>query len=559
MSNTEQPILIITGMHRSGTSLTSSLLASAGLDIGKNLLEAGEGNPKGHFENLEFLNFHQDVLYSLGIDKVGWTSNNKLTPPPPFFAQAQQLIKQNQSLTQPWGWKEPRTSLFLDFWAGLLPNSRFLFIFRRPWEVIDSIYRRGDVIFHHNPQLAIEVWNSYNQAILNFYEQNADRCLILNLNQIIIDPHQLIDKIQEKLAISLNQPATELYEENLLTQDTSESSQRPWIIKNYFPSSLEIYNQLNQIADYQDPILSQFTETPNLDLWALQDWLDVHLLKRKLKCEHNHIEQVYQDLGTAQGKIADLELERQKYYIDKKELGQNLVKLQQKYNQDMASLQQKYDQDIPSLQQKYDQDIPSLRHKYEQDMASSQQKYNQDIASLQQKYDQEIASLEEKYNQYIADLKQQQTELTTDLDQLRYRNAELSSTNNQLKSDLETSKQESNQLKTNLEQSQQESAQLRADVEQLNFHIDQLNSLLEEYDADAKDIHGRYADLHHYAKQLEQESAQRQSQLEQELDQERSHSETAQSRITAMETSKFWKLRKQWFKLKKSVGMGDNE
>ncbi len=515
MSNTEQPILIITGMHRSGTSLTSSLLASAGLDIGKNLLEAGEGNPKGHFENLEFLNFHQDVLYSLGIDKVGWTSNNKLTPPPPFFAQAQQLIKQNQSLTQPWGWKEPRTSLFLDFWAGLLPNSRFLFIFRRPWEVIDSIYRRGDVIFHHNPQLAIEVWNSYNQAILNFYEQNADRCLILNLNQIIIDPHQLIDKIQEKLAISLNQPATELYEENLLTQDTSESSQRPWIIKNYFPSSLEIYNQLNQIADYQDPILSQFTETPNLDLWALQDWLDVHLLKRKLKCEHNHIEQVYQDLGTAQGKIADLELERQKYYIDKKELGQNLVKLQQKYNQDMASLQQKYDQ--------------------------------------------EIASLEEKYNQYIADLKQQQTELTTDLDQLRYRNAELSSTNNQLKSDLETSKQESNQLKTNLEQSQQESAQLRADVEQLNFHIDQLNSLLEEYDADAKDIHGRYADLHHYAKQLEQESAQRQSQLEQELDQERSHSETAQSRITAMETSKFWKLRKQWFKLKKSVGMGDNE
>jgi len=33
----------------------------------------------------------------------------------------------------------------------------------------------------------------------------------------------------------------------------------------------------------------------------------------------------------------------------------------------------------------------------------------------------------------------------------------------------------------------------------------------------------------------------------------------ARSRVTAMETSKFWKLRKAWFKVKRRIGLPDNE
>ncbi len=67
------PILIIIGMHRSGTSLTASLLQSAGLHIGRNLMGPSEGNVKGHFENLDFFEFHRQVLRSQGINENGWT------------------------------------------------------------------------------------------------------------------------------------------------------------------------------------------------------------------------------------------------------------------------------------------------------------------------------------------------------------------------------------------------------------------------------------------------------------------------------------------------------
>ncbi|MEY2858272.1 MAG: hypothetical protein RLZZ74_2584, partial [Cyanobacteriota bacterium] len=45
-------VMIITGMHRSGTSLTASLLQSAGVNLGDRLMSEDRGNSKGHFEDL---------------------------------------------------------------------------------------------------------------------------------------------------------------------------------------------------------------------------------------------------------------------------------------------------------------------------------------------------------------------------------------------------------------------------------------------------------------------------------------------------------------------------
>lgn len=70
-NNNKQAIFAIAGMHRSGTSFTASLLQSAGLDIGKRLVEADHGNVKVFFENRDFLEFHERVLRSQGINDVG--------------------------------------------------------------------------------------------------------------------------------------------------------------------------------------------------------------------------------------------------------------------------------------------------------------------------------------------------------------------------------------------------------------------------------------------------------------------------------------------------------
>lgn len=70
-----QTVVVITGMHRSGTSLTTSLLQSAGVFIGDRLLGNNLSNPKGHFEDLDFVEFHQQLLQAQGLSDEGWADN----------------------------------------------------------------------------------------------------------------------------------------------------------------------------------------------------------------------------------------------------------------------------------------------------------------------------------------------------------------------------------------------------------------------------------------------------------------------------------------------------
>ncbi|HUU33183.1 MAG TPA: hypothetical protein VMW48_03915, partial [Vicinamibacterales bacterium] len=68
--------LIVLGMHRSGTSLAASLLADAGLDVGTRLLGANASNPRGHFEDEDFVELQQAVLRELGLSPDGWVTTS---------------------------------------------------------------------------------------------------------------------------------------------------------------------------------------------------------------------------------------------------------------------------------------------------------------------------------------------------------------------------------------------------------------------------------------------------------------------------------------------------
>ncbi|NEP46671.1 MAG: chromosome partitioning protein ParA, partial [Okeania sp. SIO2H7] len=190
--NTEKSIFIITSMHRSGSSLTASLLQSGGLHIGRKLLKGTEFNPKGHFENLDFYEFHQEALRSQGIDTDGWTLQETIEIEESLVEKAKEIVAKN-SVSTHWGWKEPRTTLFLEFWAELLPNAKFMLVYRSPWEVVDSLYRRQDPIFQSQPELAVKLWLHYNQKIINFYNYYGDRCILGNIEAIVSNQEAYIE------------------------------------------------------------------------------------------------------------------------------------------------------------------------------------------------------------------------------------------------------------------------------------------------------------------------------------------------------------------------------
>lgn len=59
-------LFLILTLHRSGSSATAGVLYHLGVHMGQHLLKENEWNPKGHFENEEFVAVNDRILHTIG-------------------------------------------------------------------------------------------------------------------------------------------------------------------------------------------------------------------------------------------------------------------------------------------------------------------------------------------------------------------------------------------------------------------------------------------------------------------------------------------------------------
>ena len=239
------PALGISGMHRSGTSLTASIVAAAGIHLGDELMAAGSGNPRGHFEDLAFYQLHQRILAANGLSLEGFTCHETIVVPPAARAEATELIGRRRANARPWGWKDPRTVLMLDFWAELLPEACWLFVVRPPENVVDSLFRRGDTAFIVNPRHAIDVWVAYNRRILEFVHRNRNRAAVVDLEEVVADPAGLVATVANLLGTVLTPPPP-LFEAGLL--GSVLPPHRADLVRTVQPEAHDLHAHLRRLA-----------------------------------------------------------------------------------------------------------------------------------------------------------------------------------------------------------------------------------------------------------------------------------------------------------------------
>lgn len=239
------PVLVVAGMHRSGTSCVAGLLHSAGLFLGEHLLGADPTNPSGHFEDLEFLAFHRDVLRAHGLADDGFVAHVRLESiGERYRRRAAALVEARRALLRPWGWKDPRTVLFLSLWRELVPDARYLFVFRPPWDVVDSLFRRGDPVFARNPALALTVWEDTNARIRDFARAHPERVLVRELAQVAADPAALCQAVRQELDVTLDPPRFDVRADLL----HAASADRAAFLAAASPGSVALLEELRALA-----------------------------------------------------------------------------------------------------------------------------------------------------------------------------------------------------------------------------------------------------------------------------------------------------------------------
>lgn len=148
---TPRHVLVIVGMHRSGTSASTGALKCVGVDLGDKLY-AGHAdiNAKGYFEHSELADANDEALLAIGSSwddilprPAGWQDRAELA----VYAQKIQSILQRDFAQSPfWAVKDPRVSRLLPWWLGMLRGiavqPRMLFVVRSPMAVARSLGRR---------------------------------------------------------------------------------------------------------------------------------------------------------------------------------------------------------------------------------------------------------------------------------------------------------------------------------------------------------------------------------------------------------------------------------
>src|SRR5580693_2716209 len=196
--------LVVTGMHRSGTSLLAGFAAHGGIDMGCELVAAGKGNRRGHFEDLELVRFHESALVARGAEA--------LRPPPAAVERwsreeerTARALLARRTAKRLWGWKDPRTTLFLPLWDRLLPDAFYLLVYRHPVEVALSLLRRGlDLEVQLDPRVAIEAWTVHNRLLLAFRAGCPERCLLWPITAAASDPGGALAQLAGRSGLALD-------------------------------------------------------------------------------------------------------------------------------------------------------------------------------------------------------------------------------------------------------------------------------------------------------------------------------------------------------------------
>lgn len=231
-------------MHRSGTSLTASWLRECGLTIDAGRLMGGsEGNLLGHFEDLDFVNLHSRILLNKNSVSMGWKIDHFKEF---YFSESDMnkvysIINSRNESYKTWGWKDPRSVLFLTAWKNIIPNLKFIFTWREAHEVVSSLRKRYKRSKNEIDKISINksyiTWATYNNAILNFIDAYREDCLLINIKDLMNDDKFFFDNINSKLNLDLKYSSID----NLLEENLMSSHDLSWMDKiNYRLYNLEV-------------------------------------------------------------------------------------------------------------------------------------------------------------------------------------------------------------------------------------------------------------------------------------------------------------------------------
>jgi len=192
-------------MHRSGTSMFARFLDACGIAMGDRLHVDRRTNPYGHYEDEDFLAVQRAEI-ARHFDGDDFLATRAFEPGEAFRIDALRIYEKRRSETAgAWGWKDPRTTMFLEFWVEHVPQLRAVGLVRRPQGVLDSLSNRLRAYF--KPALKERILRScacYNRTLADFARRRPEQVTLVSLESLLEDPERVLERLACRLGLPLS-------------------------------------------------------------------------------------------------------------------------------------------------------------------------------------------------------------------------------------------------------------------------------------------------------------------------------------------------------------------
>ena len=242
-------VVMIVGMHRSGTSALAGLLHHSGISMGceENFIpKALPQNPKGFYENHEFRLLNDALLKKNHYHVKSWAVNTPSKIKTSFLLQMRmkRLLKKELKKNINWGWKDPRNCLTLKAWLDVLKAmclrnyTKILYIYRHPISVAKSLATRGDTDY----ESALRLWKNYNLTVMKALRHKKCDAFYLSYEELIQHPEKATEKIFSYLCAKPYKHKVSEFLDTNLNRSNFDQSQN----ENLAEDIKEIYDELER-------------------------------------------------------------------------------------------------------------------------------------------------------------------------------------------------------------------------------------------------------------------------------------------------------------------------
>lgn len=196
-------VIIVLGMHRSGTSAITGLLQQLDIYLGSNTFAPQEDNVKGFFENIKVLNLNIKILGEnfSSYEDTEYTLNIAKEKHSVYVQEAKQIIEEEFSKNTLFAIKDPRLCITFPVWEEAFKyfniKIKILLPYRNPFEIAQSLKTRNN--FSIEKSLLLWAKHFFHAEL---YSRKYERYFI-DFTDLVNNTNGILNILQKFLKIDL--------------------------------------------------------------------------------------------------------------------------------------------------------------------------------------------------------------------------------------------------------------------------------------------------------------------------------------------------------------------